>query len=211
MAKLIVGKNGDILSEHAIGKECITIGRRPDNDIVLEHPAVSSHHAQVITLLNDSFVEDLESTNGTFVNGRLVRKHALRDGDTITLGEYCILYRNELAPRSGEEMERTTVLKRPSTPARQSGASPATLRILSGGNTGREVQLTKSVTTLGKPSEAVAAISRKTHGYFIIGVEGAGDPERMSVNGRVLGTQAVPLGDNDIIEIAGVKMQFNLG
>lgn len=209
MAKLIVTIGGDTRGEYPISKECLTIGRKPDNDIVLDHPAVSGHHAQIITLLNDSFVEDLESTNGTLVNGRMVRKHALYDGDTITVGEYRITYVNELARPSGEDLERTTVIEPP--PVAPSPTPPtATIRILNGGNAGREMRLTKSLTTLGKPNEAVAAISRKPKGYFIIGVEGAGEPGRMSVNGEALGTEAVPLADNDIIEIAGVKMQFNL-
>jgi hypothetical protein len=211
MAKLIVTNNGDTLGEYPIGKECLTIGRKADNDIVLDHAAISGHHAQIITLLNESFVEDLDSTNGTFVNGKLIRKHALRDGDIITLGEHRITYVNELARPAGEDFERTTVLGRSATKAKEPKAPPATIRILTGGNKGREMRLTKSVTTLGKPNAAVAAISRKARGYFIIGVEGAGDPQRMSLNGETIGTQALPLDDNDIIEIAGVKMQFNLG
>ncbi|HHB12117.1 MAG TPA: FHA domain-containing protein [Chromatiales bacterium] len=208
MAKLIVTRDGGIVGEYPILKECLTIGRRPGNDVVLDHPAVSSYHAQVITLLNESFVEDLESTNGTFVNGRLIRKHALRDGDVITLGEHRITYVNELA-RSAGDMQKTTVLGKVTAGAGQPEAPAAVIRILDGASS-RVVRLTKPLTTVGKPDEAVAAITRRAKGYFIVGLEGMGDPRRMSINGEAIGDQAIALKDNDVIEIGGVKMQFNL-
>ncbi len=210
MAKLIVTKDGNLIGEYPILKECLTIGRKRDNDIVLDHPAVSSHHAQVITILNESFVEDLDSTNGTFVNAKLIRKHALRDGDRISLGEHEITYVNELAHPAGRDLDQTAVLGMAGLQRKPTVPPQATIRILSGGNAGRQMRLTKTLTTLGKPNEAVAAISRKPKGYFIIGVEGTGDAQRMSINGEAIGTQAIPLQDNDVIEIAGVKMQFNL-
>ena len=214
MAKLLVTQGGQLISEHPILKECLTIGRKPDNDIVIDHVAISGHHAHVITLLNESFVEDLDSTNGTFVNGRRIQKYALHHGDVINLGEHQITYFNPLGRSATREAEVTRVVARVKQRLpKQAPPKPsptASLRILNGVNSGRSVPLTKSLTTLGKPGEAVAAISRKPKGYFIIGVEGVEDEQRMSINGEPLGTEARPLKDNDVIEISGVKMQFNL-
>ena len=81
------------------------------------------------------------------------------------------------------------------------------LQVLSGANTGREVHLTKSLTTLGKPGVQVAVIARRPHGYFITHVEGASFP---LLNGTPLDAQAHALSDHDVIELAGVKMEFFL-
>ena len=88
MAKLILTFNGDKIREYPLNKECLTIGRRTDNDVRIDNLAVSGHHAQIVTILNDSFLEDLNSTNGTYVNSRPVKKHALKDGDSIAIGKY---------------------------------------------------------------------------------------------------------------------------
>ena len=82
-AKLVLSLNSSVLGEFSLEKERLTIGRRPDNDIQVDNLAVSGQHAAVITILNDSFLEDLDSTNGTYVNGKLIKKHALRDGDVV--------------------------------------------------------------------------------------------------------------------------------
>ena len=83
-AKLVLSLNASVLGEYGLEKERITIGRKPDNDIQVDNLAVSGQHAAIITILNDSFLEDLDSTNGTFVNGKLIKKHALKNGDVIS-------------------------------------------------------------------------------------------------------------------------------
>jgi hypothetical protein len=75
-----------------LAKERTTIGRRPDNDVCLPHPAISAEHAAVVTILADSFLEDLNSTNGTYVNGKSIAKHFLRDRDAIDIGRQRLLY-----------------------------------------------------------------------------------------------------------------------
>ena len=86
MARLILSLDGQVLAEYNMSKERYTIGRLPDNDVRIDNPAVSGHHSLIINILNDSFLEDLNSTNGTYVNGKLIRKHALQNGDVITIG-----------------------------------------------------------------------------------------------------------------------------
>ena len=241
MAKLILTMGDKVIGEHSLNKECITIGRKPDNDIQIDNLAVSGHHAQVITILNDSFLEDLNSTNGTYVNSKSIKKHALNDGDVIAIGKHQLKYVNELSAKKGgnEDFERTMIIRpdaagMPSNPDEQQLSAEsvgmlkaeheeatraaeetpaehnAKLQILSGANTGKELGLTKALTTLGKPGVQVAAITRRPQGFFLIHVEGGTDNRRPMVNGEDVGSQAHPLKDHDIIEVAGVKMEFFL-
>ena len=258
MAKLILSMETTMLKEIPLSKERITIGRKPHNDIQIDNLAISGEHAVVITILNDSFLEDLGSTNGTFVNGQAVKKHFLQNGDTIELGKYRLKYVGEVPQQtSGADFEKTMILRpgaahqpapaapAPAAPAAAAPAAPAApvaprvaavpdhtstspgmapqvsparpaaasalplgaIQILSGGNAGKEMELTKTLTTLGKPGVQVAVIARRPHGYFITHVEGANFPV---VNGKPLDAQAHQLGDHDVIELAGTKMEFFL-
>lgn len=236
MAKIILSMDGLTLKEISLTKERTTIGRKPHNDIQIDNLAISGEHAVIVTILNDSFLEDLGSTNGTVVNGQPVKKHFLQNGDAIELGKYRLKYVNEVPQQTNAaDFEKTMILrpdmmKKPAeasageTPA---GAAPApmfqptptptappaapvaaplgAIQILSGGNAGRTMDLTKNLTTLGKPGVQVAVIARRPHGYFITHVEGAQFP---IVNGKTLDTQAHPLNDHDIVELSGIKMEF---
>lgn len=219
MAKLILSMDGVVLKEIALDKERLTIGRKAHNDIQIDNLAISGEHAAIVTLLNDSFLEDLNSTNGTLVNGQAVKRHALRDGDLIELGKYRLKYVAETVAAAPADFEKTMILRpgavRPAaattapapTVPPQAAAQPraAAIQLLSGANAGRELELTKSLTTLGKPGVQVAVIARRPHGYFITHVEGGQFPV---LNGQALDAQAHPLGDHDVIEIAGIKMEF---
>ena len=246
MSKLILSIDGSILKEIPLTKERTTIGRKPHNDIQIDNLAISGEHAVIITIYNDSFLEDLNSTNGTFVNNQSIKKHFLQTGDVITLGKYSLKYVSDVvqAPRN-DDFERTVVF-RPGTVAMAAamplsaesyGATSAitntvsqtpnsevitppfvapdpvtplplgAIQILSGSNAGKELELTKSLTTLGKPKVQVAVIARRPQGYFITHVEGEKFP---IVNGTVIGVQAQPLRDYDVIDLAGIKMTFFL-
>ena len=246
MAKLILSMETTMLKEFPLTKERITIGRKPHNDIQIDNLAISGEHAVVITILNDSFLEDLGSTNGTFVNGQSIKKHFLVNGDTIELGKYRLKYVSEVPQQtSSADFEKTMILRpgaaqkpaaeQPAAPAvapaapavaahsatspgmapPRPAAAPAApsamplgaIQLLSGGNAGKEMELTKTLTTLGKPGVQVAVIARRPHGYFITHVEGASFPV---VNGKALATQAHQLADHDVIALAGVKMEFFL-
>jgi len=246
MAKLILSMDGLTLKEIPLNKERITIGRKPHNDIQIDNLAISGEHAAIVTILNDSFLEDLNSTNGTFVNGQQIQKHFLQTNDVVELGKYRLKYINEAPQQASQtDFEKTMVLRpdmmrkpleaapigvqtQPSpvtmaptaAPAPQPTPAPAVapaaagqalplgaIQVLTGANTGRELELVKTLTTLGKPGVQVAVIARRPHGYFITHVEGAQFPV---VNGTTLDAQAHPLNDHDVIELAGIKMEFFL-
>jgi pSer/pThr/pTyr-binding forkhead associated (FHA) protein len=231
MAKLILSLDGSVIREVRLDKERVTIGRKPQNDVQIENLAVSGEHARVVTILNDSFLEDLGSTNGTLVNGNPIKKHILQNNDVIEIGKYTLKYVAEAAavpsaaPAGAEEMEKTMIVRpqagakatvRPAAetpaagaPAAQTTVAPAlaAIRILNGPGAGRQLELTKTLTTLGKPGVQVAAITRRPQGHFIAHVEGKSFP---AVNGKTLDAQAHPLNDHDVIELGGVKMEFFL-
>ena len=239
MAKLILSMDGLVLKEISLSKERTTIGRKAHNDIQIDNLAVSGEHGVIVTILNDSFLEDLGSTNGTLVNGQPIKKHFLQPNDVIELGKYKLKYINE-APKvaAAADFEKTMVLRpgsmpkpspavapaaapkadgdmtqknpgaAPAAPAAAPAATPArqgAIQLLSGANVGKELILTKALTTLGKPGVQVAVITRRPQGFFITHVEGASFPV---VNGKALDAQAHPLNDHDVIEIAGTKMEF---
>ena len=111
MAKLVLSLNGVVQGEYELDKERITVGRKPENDIPIDNLAVSGKHALIITILDDSFLEDLGSTNGPYVNGKLVKKHALKDGDVIAIGKHELKYVNENATANDDEFEKTMIIK----------------------------------------------------------------------------------------------------
>jgi pSer/pThr/pTyr-binding forkhead associated (FHA) protein len=302
MAKLILSLDGIVLKEQELTKERTTIGRKPHNDIQIDNLAVSGEHAVIVTILNDSFLEDMGSTNGTQVNGSSVKKHFLQNGDVIEVGKYKLKYHNEVASTTtAADFEKTMVLRAPIArmqPASRGmsdtqmghlgrthgigtvtslnrAASPtvgsvhqahtgtqgitsyavsaapsaaalagagqvspqtsnaaamlspsapvapsisvsqpspaamplAAVQILTGPSAGRELELSKSLTTVGKPGVQVAVITRRPQGYYITHVEGANFP---ILNGKSLDAQAHPLNDHDIVELAGVKMEYFL-
>jgi predicted component of type VI protein secretion system len=255
MARLILSLDGQTLAEYNMTKERYTIGRLPDNDIRIDNAAVSGHHSLIINILNDSFLEDLNSTNGTYVNGKLIKKHALQHGDVITVGHHQLRYVDDQATEvEQDEFEKTMVIA-PSTQspdqvqaveraveaavddtdeepadvvadeateADKPGFSPrstqridegavpvlptAKLQVLSGTFAGRELALSKALTTLGRPGVQVAAITRRPEGFYIVHVESNANQGPPLVNGQPIGDQARKLDDNDVIELAGVKM-----
>jgi len=296
MAKLILSMDGLVLKEIPLTKERTTIGRKPHNDIQIDNLAVSGEHAVIVTILNDSFLEDLGSTNGTVVNGNPIKKHFLQNNDVVELGKYKLKFIGEAAPAAAGEkadFEKTMVLRPsqikaaaeqikaggggaqaavaqrqaavqqaaasaaatgiadkdaakpiPAAPAaKQADTAPAVkpadatapapaaapkatpaaapapaaagrpgqplgaIQLLSGANAGKELELTKPLTTLGKPGVQVAVLTRRPQGYFITHVEGA---QRPTVNGQAIGSSPHALKDHDLVEIAGIKMEFFL-
>jgi pSer/pThr/pTyr-binding forkhead associated (FHA) protein len=282
MAKLILSMDGLVLKEIPLSKERTTIGRKPHNDIQIDNLAVSGEHAVIVTILNDCFLEDLGSTNGTLVNGNPVKKHFLQNNDVVELGKYRLKFVGEspvpAATAEKADFEKTMVLrpaamKAAAEQARAMGAGAAeaarasaaqvvaasaavagtaekeiraapapapisatattptpfaaqtpppapaapaparsphplgAIQILSGGNAGKELELAKPLTTLGKPGIQVAVLTRRPQGYFITHVEGANPPV---VNGQAIGTAPHALKDHDVVELAGVKMEFFL-
>jgi len=284
MARLILSLDSQVLAEYNMSKERYTIGRLPDNDVRIDNPAVSGHHSLIINILNDSFLEDLNSTNGTYVNGKLIKKHALQHGDVITIGHHQLRFADQqtgaaeqdefektmVIPASqqdaaqlakAEEAASAAVAAEAEEPAAASAAADsrinvrveipeekptpepapmvatvaesapepaahiatsagidarsaptalplAKLQVLSGAFAGRELELTKALTTLGRPGVQVAAITRRAEGYYVVHVESGEEGDYPLVNGQPIGAQARKLTDNDVLQLAGVKMGF---
>jgi len=288
MARLFLSLDNQVLAEYNMTKERYTIGRLPDNDVRIDNPAVSGHHSLIINILNDSFLEDLNSTNGTYVNGKLIKKHALQHGDVITIGHHQLRFSDQqVNDEEQDEFEKTMVIPagqqnadqlakaekaaeaaaaasaaevmesdvaaavkldpeeaeglddsppaaekaaeeeaaeeapakkatfRPS--ATQAGIDPkeapnalplGKLQVLSGAFAGRELELSKALTTLGRPGVQVAAVTRRAEGYYIVHVESGEEGDYPLVNGEPIGAQARRLSDNDVVQLAGVKMGF---
>ena len=245
MARLILSLDGQTLAEYNMTKERYTIGRLPDNDIRIDNAAVSGHHSLIINILNDSFLEDLNSTNGTYVNGKLIKKHALQHGDVITVGHHQLRYGDDQAEEAqSDDFEKTMVITPSSQMEDQVEAAEratdqavggsddesyaptstqqvddeqtpklpsAKLQVLSGTFAGKELELSKALTTLGRPGVQVAAITRRAEGFYIVHVESGPEEGYPLVNGQPIGGQARQLHDNDVIELAGVKMGLFLG
>ena len=281
MARLILSLDNQVLAEYNMTKERYTVGRLPDNDVRIDNPAVSGHHSLIINILNDSFLEDLNSTNGTYVNGKLIKKHALQHSDVITIGHHQLRFSDQQSnDTEQDEFEKTMVIptgqqnadqlakaeaaaekaaaqeqpaeeqpvghadaaaavkldpdeaaaldekpKAPSMgeqvshtdtshgidPSNAPNALPlAKLQVLSGSFAGRELELTKALTTLGRPGVQVAAITRRAEGYYIVHVESGKEGDFPLVNGQPIGAQAKKLQANDVVQLAGVKMGFFL-
>jgi pSer/pThr/pTyr-binding forkhead associated (FHA) protein len=258
-AKLILSMDGAVIKEYPLNKERMTIGRKAHNDIVIDNLAVSGEHAAVVTILHDSFLEDLDSTNGLQVNGAATKKHFLQNNDLIEIGKHKLKYINDqVSQTSSADFEKTMVLRAPvkispeattetsgfmktqintssdaqvertgrfdapvpvaptpvevaalpaaaPTPPTVAAPQVAVVQILTGPNAGKELELVKSLTTLGKPGVQVAVLTKRPHGFFITHVEGVNHP---SVNGQALSDQPHQLNDHDVIELAGVKMEF---
>jgi len=279
MARLILSLDSQVLAEYNMSKERYTIGRLPDNDVRIDNPAVSGHHSLIINILNDSFLDDLNSTNGTYVNGKLIKKHALQHSDVITIGHHQLRFSDQQSnDTEQDEFEKTMVIptgqqnadqlakaeaaaekaaakeqpakeepvghadaaaavkldpdeaaaldEKPKAPTMGEQVSPtdtshgidpsnapnalplAKLQVLSGSFAGRELELTKALTTLGRPGVQVAAITRRAEGYYIVHVESGKEGDFPLVNGQPIGAQAKKLQDNDVVQLAGVNMGF---
>jgi hypothetical protein len=209
MGKLVVSLDNVVLKEVVIQKERTTLGRRPYNDIVIDNLAVSGEHAVLLSVGEDVFIEDLNSTNGTYINGKAIKKQLLSNGDVIEIGKYRIKYiGGEVADYEETMVLRPGSLPPPAPPLPTVQMLPASIKVLNGGAAGREVLLTKAVTTVGKPGTQVASIAKRPTGYVLAHVEG---DQRPTVNGSPLGEGVVPLKNGDIIELAGTQMQFIQG
>jgi pSer/pThr/pTyr-binding forkhead associated (FHA) protein len=221
MPKMIVSIDEVVIKEVQLTKEKTTLGRRPYNDIVIDNLAVSGEHAVIHMTGNEVVLEDLNSTNGTYLNGKAIKKQQLQSGDGVEIGKYRIKY---VGDGAAENFDKTMVVsaRTPIAPApaiaptsgygvASLGDSPVVqamtyaIKVLSGAAVGRQVPLTKIVTTIGKPGVAVAAITKRPQGFVVHHVEGGGNP---TLNGAPIGKDPVQLKNGDVIELAGTQMQF---
>jgi hypothetical protein len=214
MPRMIVSIDGVVIKEVELTKERTTLGRRPYNDIVIDNLAVSGEHAVFLMAGDDVEIEDLGSTNGTYVNAKAVKRQELRNGDTVEVGKYKIRFLHEA---EGHNFEKTMIFKPGMVPPIASASRPAAvptptsapvsgvIRVMSGAAAGREVTLSKVVTTIGKPGVAVASITKRHQGFVLAHVEG---PDMPVLNGAPIGASPVHLKHGDRLELAGTEMQF---
>ena len=204
MAKIIFAREDCVLREIALVKDRTTIGRGQHNDVVIDDCVISIEHAVIVTVNDDSFLEDLNSTNGTQVNGQPVRKHFLQEGDVIELAGYQIRY---LAIHDSSEVEvglrqfanREQVLS--------STKGVACIKILNGPHAGKETRLFKPLTTIGWSGAQSAVIARCLHGYYLTCIEGN---EGLSVNGKPVRRNDFLIRNGDLIDLSGTQIQFLL-
>ncbi|HBK00117.1 MAG TPA: FHA domain-containing protein [Delftia acidovorans] len=233
MPTLVISIDGAVIKEVQLTKERTTLGRRPYNDIVIDNLAVSGEHAVLSIVDGTVFIEDLRSTNGTYVNGQPILRQTLNHGDLLDIGKYKIRFvqqqvsassRSALAAIAAaveatrpaplaEDLPSQFSTQTPSgfdhtLPPSMAGLATrqAAIRMLNGNAAGREVPLVKVVTTLGKPGVAVASITQKHHGFVLAQLEG--DALSLKLNGQEIGRRAMPLQHGDTVELAGTQMQF---
>jgi ribosome-associated protein YbcJ (S4-like RNA binding protein) len=183
VAKIIITSEDKQVREVELVKERVTIGRKPHNDIALDHRAVSSQHATLTVMLDDAILEDLGSTNGTFINGQKVYRQKLADGDKVSIATF--------------ELQFVASPMKPQPTGR--------IEVINGAHAGKRLALNKPLTTIGKPGTAVVAITYAAGTYMAAGIEGEGAPV---LNGTPITGQSQRLTDGDVLDLSGTRMTF---
>ncbi len=214
MAKLVIKLNNNIVDHIELNQGDMKIGRKPDCEIHLDNLSVSGEHANIFSIGEDSFVQDLGSTNGTYVNGKKIAKHHLKNGDLVQVGKYSLAYMHEGAESPGD-YAKTVIITTPVAPEPKSAAVKAAPKaapapvgqaaiVTLGGTTSKRIELTKTVTNLGKAGRRAGSITRTAEGYLLA----PGGDEAPKLNGRPLSGKNARLRNGDIIEVAGTRLQF---
>lgn len=225
MGKFIIKFNDVVIDQIVLQQGDMHIGRQPGSDILLDNLAVSGAHASIFTVGDDSFIQDQNSTNGTFINNKRVNKHHLRNGDMITIGSHTLIYVNESAVNTVPDLAKTVVVRPEQasamlTAAAQGGTAVAkqpaakartrsgAIFILSGASSGKRIDLVKAVTNLGKAGKKGGVINRNPDGSYIL--QDGGAELKPKLNGAAVEADGMELRNGDIIEISGSRMQFYL-
>ena len=202
MAKIVLTTVGKPSETIDLSKARITIGRRSNNDIVIDDPAVSSQHAVIVTASGDCYLEDLNSTNGSRIQGRPIKRHSLRDNDVVELAQYQLRY-------IADEPVTVGLASQPVPRDAVAAARPfASIKVRNDTSEGTALVLNKALTTIGKPGLQLAIITRDHRGYSITHLEGSTYP---LVNGQSIGTGRHSMKDGDVIDLIGATMEFATG
>ncbi len=223
--KLFLKCQGSVIKACIIAKPEFTIGRKVDNDLVIEDGAVSGRHARIVKIQAVYFIEDLGSTNGTYIDGNKIDRKQLRDADVVTIGKHKLLFMEDVedvvkaVPQAGGFSDKTTFLRSgdhssPSPTKRQMGV----VKVVSGRTDRKQYKLNKQLTIIGSEPDAsirltgffapktAAMIGRRGDGYY---VTVAAKKTGVQLNDLAVEGQA-DLKDGDVLEVAGVKMYFYL-
>jgi pSer/pThr/pTyr-binding forkhead associated (FHA) protein len=227
MAKLIVKLNNEVVDHVDVKQGDMKVGRRPGCEIFLDNLSVSGEHANIFTIGDDSFIQDLNSTNGTFINNKKITKHHLRNGDAVVIGKHTLVYLTEQVAAKPQDFAKTVIIN-PAAMREVQAAAPVAaavapkpvvtasttvtkidlrgaLVILSGANSGKRIELTKSVTNLGKTGRRAGSITKTDEAFMLAPSE---DGEAPKLNGRTVGAEGAALKNGDIIELAGTRLHF---
>jgi hypothetical protein len=236
MPKLVIRFDGVVIDQIVMRQGDMSIGRRPGSDVLLDNLAVSGNHATIFTVGNDSFVQDLNSTNGTLVNNKRISKHHLANGDEIVIGKHSLSYVDENAARAPSDLAKTMIITpqkfeemaasaaenaqavrdaekpapapAPASAPVQAGMRIGSIFVLSGANSGKRIDLVKSTTNLGRSGKMAGVIIRNGAGRYSL-LPG-GDGSTPILNGKPVPGRGEELKNGDIIEVAGSRMQFYL-
>lgn len=236
MAKIIVKFNNDVVDHIDLKQGDMKIGRKPGCEIHIDNLSVSGEHANIFTVGEDSFIQDLGSTNGTFINNKKITKHHLKSGDTVVIGKHSLIYFTELVRdgRPPDEFAKTVIINpsrtvepKPTAPAPSSTETTAitletkskdsskvetdrrrvgAIFVLSGLNSGRRIDLTKRITNLGSAGKHAGAVTQTPDGFILT----PGMDEISKLNGRPIPPEGLALKNGDVIEVAGTRLQFYL-
>ena len=236
MTKIILKFKGKVLKEIPVEKELITIGRKSDNDIEIDNLAVSGHHARIFKMEDWFLIEDLDSLNGTFVNGKMIQESPLKNGDEVLIGKHILKFistdistsREPKAVLKKEEASETMVIDSKvqqemlaqiskDRSVTSTGEVIGRFTILEGATDLKEYDLTERMTSIGKEKSAKIRIKGLFAPKFVAFVnrskEGyfisAASGKELRVNGEVVSGR-YKLQDGDIIQVEGIKMSFNL-
>lgn len=229
-AKLILSLNNQEISQIPLERTVITLGRKHINDVHLDNPSVSGSHAKILTVGNDSFLEDLNSTNGTYVNNEKIDKKPLKDQDLVKIGEFQLRYLNSVVS-ADSDMEKTVILQAgsvtmqdpeapapaaplaetpipvPSPIAASSGNETAKLTVVDGPSQGKSLTLSKLLTRVKGPKGQSNVISKKDDGYYFLNTLTEGAP---ILNGKQIGVGSTKLENGDIIAIGSNQLKFSV-
>lgn len=191
--RLVLSAADLVLRTIPLVKERIVIGRRPYNDIALDHMTVSGEHAAIFRIGERRMIRDLKSRNGTLVNGQAVAEQLLNDGDLIEIGVYAL-----------KLVVEAPLASAPSAPRKPLPGDVAFVEYMSGTQQGQQVRLDRTITSVGE-GPCVASIARRSQGYFLTHIEGPSFP---LINGESIGLQPHPMSHGDLIELSGTILRF---
>ncbi|MCG6975414.1 MAG: FHA domain-containing protein [Acidiferrobacterales bacterium] len=222
MSKFILKFNNEVVDHIDIAQGDMKIGRRPGLEIHLDNLAVSGEHANVFTIGEDSFIEDLGSTNGTLINNKKITKHHLKNGDSVVIGKHELVYVADSGdgelPASENDFAKTVIIGPGSMPSpaaeavtsakgsQEQETRKGAIFVLSGANSGKRIDLIKQVTSLGRTGKKAGTITAGSEGYTLAPVSGS--DENPTLNGRQVPASGALLKNGDIIEVAGTRLQF---
>ncbi|MEN6374725.1 MAG: FHA domain-containing protein [Smithella sp.] len=230
MAKVLLKYKEAVVQEMILDKEVTTIGRKPDNDIIIDNQAVSGHHAQIKAHGEEVVLEDLGSLNGTYVNSQKISRAELFNGDVVLIGVHTLFvssdkHREEEDKKSfamrGRSMDETMVIAPDDQKKILAAADKGTPEplggffVVEGSTEQREYELKEKVSAIGKEEgsairlkgffapKLAALVNRRKEGYFITPSGG----KELKINGKSI-DRRYDLKDGDIVEVSNIKLQF---